>query len=277
MSATAEDCRKLLGDIEDTLRGASVPTRTRIFERTGDLFLHHAEALDSEAVGLFDQVFLRQIDGVDEATLAATSARLAPIDKAPPYLVRMLARHGVAAVATPVLAQSPVLKTQELIGIAKVSSQAHRAAIAQRPEVDEMLTQVLVEHGDQDVMNRLAANPGARYFVADFGTMLGRATADERARVMTRMPVAALNADGSLAGDCTMLDVSPGGAKLECDAPANVPEVFTLELTTVERKQIQCRAVWRRASIIGLRFATPLIALWDPTYEEDELAESIPA
>lgn len=268
MTATADACRKLLTDIEDTLRVAPTPARTRIFVRIADLFLVHCEALDNEGVSLFDEVFLRQTDSLDTETLAATAARLAPVPNAPPYLMRMLARHGDAAVAAPVLMRSALLKTQDLIGIAKVSSQAHRLAIAQRASLEETLTQVLVEHGDQDVMNRLAANPGAKFFISDFGTMLGRATADERARVMTRLPASVLRTGGDHIANCMMLDISPGGAKLEIEGPDTVPEVFTLEFTTVELKQIQCRAVWRRPGIIGLRFSTSLIALWDPTYDE---------
>jgi hypothetical protein len=133
---------------------------------------------------------------------------------------------------------------------------------------------VLVEHGDQDVMNRLAANPGARFLVADFGAMLGRASADDRARVLARQPVSALRNTGDLIANGTMLDISPGGAKLEFAAAADVPEIFTMEFTSVERKQLSCRAVWRRASIVGVRFAEPLIALWDPDYVEVSVAAS---
>lgn len=274
MSATAEACRTLLSDIEDKLRTASDAARARIFVRTADLFLHFAGALDAEGVALFDEVFLRQTDGVGDAALAETGARLAPVPNAPPYLMRMLARHGSASIATPVLRQSPTLKVQELIAIAKVSSQAHRLAIAQRATIDEALSRVLIEHGDQDVLNRLAANPGARFHITDFGAMLGRASADDRARVQTRQPVAILRVGGEVVANGMMLDISPGGAKLEFDAPANVPEVFTMEFTSVERKQIQCRTVWRRASIVGLRFAESLIALWDPDYVESGLAAS---
>jgi hypothetical protein len=261
---TAEARRKLLAEIEATLRSASTQTRGRIFMRITDLFCHYARALDEEAIALFGEVFLRQISGVDTDALAEAAAKLAPIANAPPRLVRMLSQHGVAAVAGPVLTYAPALTTHELVAIAGISSPAHLSAIARRQPLDEQVTQVLVEMGTQAVMNDLATNPGARFTIADFGAMLGRAKADDRARVITRMPVRVLRLGGGIAGDCLMTDVSPGGAKLNFDVPASVPEMFVLEFSAVGCKQIQCRVVWRRGSMLGLRFTASLIALWDP-------------
>lgn len=276
-SPAAEARRKLLAEIEETLRSASTQTRSRIFIRITDLFLQYAAALDEDAVALFGEIFLRQTNGVDTDILAEASARLAPLANAPPQLIRMLAQHGVAAVAAPVLALSPTLTTTDLVAIAEISSPDHMLAIAQRAVLDEQITQVLVERGNQPVMNQLAINPGARFTTADFGAMLGRAAADDRARVLTRMPVKVVRLGGSAAGECTMIDVSPGGAKLSFEVPASVPELFLLELSAVERRQIQCRVVWRRGEILGLRFTSSLVALWDPDAVEAVAATSVSA
>jgi hypothetical protein len=269
--------RKLLAEIEDTLRSASTQTRSRIFIRITDLFLQYAGALDEDVTALFGEVFLRQTGGVDTDVLAEASARLAPIANAPPRMIRMLSRHGVAAVAAPVLARSPMLTMAELVAIAGISSPDHLLAIAQRAVLDEQVTQVLVELGNQPVMNQLATNPGVRYTIADFGTMLGRAAADDRARVITRMPVKVLRLGGGVAGECIMTDISPGGAKLNFETPASVPEMFTLEFSAVERKQIQSRVVWRRGAMLGSRFTASLIALWDPDAAQAAAATSVSA
>ena len=86
-------------------------------------------------------------------------------------------------------------------------------------------------------MNQLATNPGAHFLIADWGAMLGRAASDERARVVTRTPVRALRLGGGVAAECMMLDVSPGGAKLNLDVPANVPELFMLEPASMEGEE----------------------------------------
>src|SRR4051812_17097452 len=255
---------KLLTDIEAVLRSATTQSRGRIFSAITGLFLLHARALDDELIALFDEVFARQIPGIDTDTLAAASDRLAPIPNAPPRLVQMLARHGVIAIAEPMLTHAPGLSTADLIGLAGTLSVAHRVAIAGRAAVDEQLSGVLIDRGEAPVMDRLATNPGARFHIGDFGLLLARATSDERARIKTQMRVTVLKFGGALAGHCSMVDISPGGAKLTFDAPVDVPEMFTLELIPAERKQIASRVVWRRGSTIGLRFTTSLIALWEP-------------
>lgn len=260
----AEARRKLLADIEEALRSASTQTRGRIFIRITEMFLHYAPALDDEAITLFGEVFLRQTASVDTDMLAEASARIAPLRNAPKRLIHMLSRHGVAEVAGPVLTHAPSLTSSELIAIAGYSTPAHQLAIAKRARLDEQVTQTLIEIGNQAVMNQLCINPGARFTLPDFGTLLGRASSNDRARVATRMPVKVIRFGGGTAGECMMIDISPGGAKLAFEAPFNVPEMFTLAFSSVEDTQMPGRVVWRRADMIGMRFTGSLVALWDP-------------
>ena len=260
----AEARRKLLADVEETLRSASTQTRGRIFIRITELFLHYAPALDDEAVTLFGEVFLRQTNGVDTDALAEASARIAPQRNAPKRLIHTLSRHGVAEVAGPVLTHAPSLTSSELIAIAGYSTPEHQIAIAKRNRLDEQVTQTLIEIGHPAVMNQLCINPGAKFRLPDFGTMLGRAQADDRARVLMRTPVKVVRLGGTVAGECMLIDISPGGAKLLFEEPTSVPELFAVEFMAAENTQVQVRVVWRRAEMIGLRFTSSLVALWDP-------------
>lgn len=253
----------LFAEIEETLKTASDGSRARIFSGTAKLFLKHADTLDGETISLFDEVFLRQIDGVDTQALIAFAQPLAPITKPPGRLVRQLAIHESAAVAAPVLSKAKILSDAELQAIARISSADHLRAICERDEISEALSAILIERCDQQGIDLLAKNPGAKFTVADFGTLLGRASSDERARVVTNMPVALRGAGGgSVLVRSTMIDISPGGAKLRFTGPLPVPEVFVLELTNVECTHMPCRKVWQREAITGLRFVTSLLALW---------------
>jgi len=260
----AEARRKLLADVEEALRSASTQTRGRIFIRITELFLHYAPALDDEAVTLFGEVFLRQTNGVDTDALAEASARIAPLRNAPKRLIHTLSRHGVAEVAGPVLTHAPSLTSSELIAIAGYSTPEHQIAIAKRNRLDEQVTQTLIEIGHPAVMNQLCINPGAKFRLTDFGTMLGRAQADDRARVLMRTPVKVVRLGGTVAGECMLIDISPGGAKLLFEEPTSVPELFAVEFMAAENTQVHVRVVWRRAEMIGLRFTSSLVALWDP-------------
>ena len=256
----------LLADVERAFQTANGPARKRIFSDTAKLFLMHAGKLGNDAVTLFGEVFLRQIDGVSEQALASFSGPLAPIPQAPQNLMRQLARHENPAVAAPVLMQTAGLDHADLMAIAKHCGQSHLLAIAQRADVPADLAAMLIVRGDQKTIDMLAKNPGAKYRIGDFGDMLGRATCDERARVQTKMPVAVRNAEtGPATFTCVMVDISPGGAKLQIATPAPLPATFILELSNVEKTQVPCRTIWQRDNIAGLLFTSSLVALWGAT------------
>ena len=256
----------LFAEIEQTLQSASEHSRARIFDGTARLFLKHADALDSDAVALFDELFLRQIDGVDTDALAALSAPLAPVLRPPVKLLRQLAHHPCAAVAVPILIKTTGLDSSEVLAIAKSCGPEHLLAICQRADIDTNLAALLIARGDQNVIDTLAKNPGAKYLTADFGDMLGRATADERARVQTKISVDIRNAEfGPAMTRCTMNDISPGGAKLQCAGSMPLPETFIIEFPNVEKQRVQCRKIWQRDSIAGVLFTSSLVALWGAT------------
>lgn len=59
---------------------------------------------------------------------------------------------------------------------------------------------------------------------------------------------------GSLVA-CTLLDISPSGAKLELDANERIPETFFLRLTRYGQQRLSCRTVWRSFNTIGVTIA----------------------
>lgn len=50
---------------------------------------------------------------------------------------------------------------------------------------------------------------------------------------------------------CTLLDLSPSGAKLEIDVNDKIPEAFSLRLTRYGQR-FSCRTVWRTSNMIGV-------------------------
>ena len=266
-SATTSEARKaLFAEIEETLKSAPERARARIFTGTKRLFLKHGDTLDSDAIALFDELFLRQTQGVDADALEALSNALAPVPYAPVKLMQFFANHDNIAIAGPVLAQATCLEPEEIFGISSQCSQQHLLAISQRAAIDEQLAALLIDRGDQKVIDTLAKNSGAKYLIDDFGAMLGRATADERARVITRMPVEVRNAEtGPAYVKCMMVDVSPGGAKLQFVNPVPMPDTFILEFTNVHNTRITARRIWEKGNIAGLFFTSSLCALWGAT------------
>lgn len=59
--------------------------------------------------------------------------------------------------------------------------------------------------------------------------------------------------DGASIIDCTLRDISPGGARLQVASTVGVPERFTL-LIVADGGRHACRVAWRRLSEIGVAF-----------------------
>jgi hypothetical protein len=51
---------------------------------------------------------------------------------------------------------------------------------------------------------------------------------------------------------CTLIDISPSGAKLAIDSGDQIPETFWLRLTRYGHPRFSCRTVWRSSNAIGV-------------------------
>ena len=86
-------------------------------------------------------------------------------------MIQQLARNDEIAVAGPVLTQSARLTIDDLVEIAEAGSQQHLLAISGRSQLEEAVTDVLIERGDQEIMHRLA-NAGARFSGTSFTALV---------------------------------------------------------------------------------------------------------
>src|SRR5438552_2074446 len=140
--------RTVLAELEVALKSGSPGKRTEVLRQVTSLFSSGAEQLSEQQVSLFDDVLSYLIAHIERETLAELSARLAPVVKAPPRAIRKLASHDAIEVAGPVLESSERLTDSDLIEIAKTKGQAHQLKIASRPELNEAVTEVLIDRGD---------------------------------------------------------------------------------------------------------------------------------
>src|SRR5262245_44476992 len=58
----------------------------------------------------------------------------------------------------------------------------------------------------------------------------------------------------SLLGQGTILDISEGGARVQVEAPAEVPDSFVLVLSEHAQTFRLCQVRWRSAAEIGIEF-----------------------
>jgi len=179
----------LITELEEAIQSGSRDKRVETLRRVTDLFLGGADRFNEEQIGVFDDVLGCLIERIETRALTEFSERIAPIDTAPGDVIRRLAHHDEIAVAGPILGQSPRLTTSDLVEIAKTKSQGHLLAISSRSRLEEVVTDVLVDRGNQEVAHKLATNSGARFSEPGLAALTRRAGADEglAAQLMQRL------------------------------------------------------------------------------------------
>ena len=169
----------LLDELQSTLANGTVARRVETLRRVTDLFINGAVDYSDTQVGVFDDVFQCLIDHIETSAKALLANRLAPIDSAPPLTIRELAFDDVIEVAGPVLSQSTRLDDNTLIENARSKSQAHLMAISTRKVLSGAVTDVLVQRGNDEVVQSTVNNPGAEFTERGFTRLVSRAEGDE--------------------------------------------------------------------------------------------------
>jgi uncharacterized protein (DUF2336 family) len=169
----------LIRDLDNSIENSSDMRRAAMLRQLTDLYLVGAEQYSEQEIDLIDEVFLRLVVTIEESSRALLAIRLGPVAKAPPRIMRMLACDDAIDVASPVLTQSEQLDTVTLIKCAKTKSQEHMLAISRRASLPEVVTDVLVARGDQQVVLSTASNAGARFSQQGFGILVDRSRGDD--------------------------------------------------------------------------------------------------
>ena len=178
-STTATYQGHLLDELQSTLAHGTVARRVETLRRVTDLFINGAIDYSDEQIGLFDDVFQCLIEHIETSAKALLANRLAPIDTAPPLTIRALAFDDVIEVAGPVLSQSMRLDDRTLIENARSKSQAHLMAISTRRVLSGAVTDVLVQRGNDEVVQSTVNNPGAEFTERGFTRLVSRAEGDD--------------------------------------------------------------------------------------------------
>jgi uncharacterized protein (DUF2336 family) len=176
-SVSTSEC--LLDELQSTLAHGTVARRVETLRRVTDLFINGAVEFSDEQIALFDDVFQCLTHHIEISARALLSNRLAPIDRAPPMTVRALAFDDVIEVAAPVLSQSERMDDEALIDTARHKSQAHLMAISTRKVLSGAVTDVLVQRGNDEVVQSTVRNPGAQFSERGFTRLVNRAEGND--------------------------------------------------------------------------------------------------
>ena len=171
--------RSIIAEIEGTFASGSADKQADILRRVTDLFLAGADSYSEDHIDLFDGVISRIAEKIETKARAELAHRLAPAPNAPPMTVRTLAHDESIEVAGPILSLSNRLSDEDLLAIASGNSQDRLLAISKRSTLSEKVSDVLVTHGNRDVVLSVTRNEGARISDAGYTKLVDRSINDE--------------------------------------------------------------------------------------------------
>ncbi|MEZ5960196.1 MAG: DUF2336 domain-containing protein [Hyphomonadaceae bacterium] len=158
----------------DLARTTDSEQRRELLREVTDLFFATSNTRSARESELFDDVLKLVAAEMQDSVLAELSEVFADAADAPVGLMRDLANHSFE-IAGPVLKRSRALDEQTLLQIVNYQSQHHIAAVAQREEVSETVSDAIVKFGDDTALDHLIRNDGAKISRASMETAVDRA------------------------------------------------------------------------------------------------------
>jgi uncharacterized protein (DUF2336 family) len=170
----------LIAELELTLARVSIARRLEMLRQVSDLFFAGASSYGPEQIAIFDAVIERIAKGMHSKALVELSGRLAAMgDTVPAETVVQLCNEDDIAVSGPLLEKSNALQDNDLVGIAKSKSQNHLLAIASRTQINDVITDVLVDRGNIAVKRKVTGNTGASLSENSFARLFSYARKDK--------------------------------------------------------------------------------------------------
>jgi uncharacterized protein (DUF2336 family) len=165
-----------LQELNDAISRGSSERRLKALWHATDMLI--AGRYTEDQIWIFGEVIGRLSEEIELVSRAELAKRLARCDHAPVYMINKLAFDESIDVAGPVLRYSERLEVPALVANASSKSQGHLLAISLRKSIAEPVTDVLVARGDQQVVNSVTANVGARFSESGFLRLIRRAEND---------------------------------------------------------------------------------------------------
>jgi uncharacterized protein (DUF2336 family) len=149
--------------------------RRELLRDVTDLFFETQSNQSAKETELFDDVLRSVAAEMQSDSLAELANRIAEAATPPAKLTRDLANNPQASIAGRILQRCTGLTDEDLVGVLRRHGQDHARAIAQRANVSEQVSDVIVERGDDATLDMLIRNDGARLSRHSMETVVDRA------------------------------------------------------------------------------------------------------
>lgn len=135
--------------------------RRQLFSNISDLFLHDKERLSEQEQALIIGIMTKLLSEIETTIRQNLAEELAGLEDVPHGLITLLANDEID-VARPILFKSHLLAEPDLVEIIQNRSKEHLLAIAERDDLNAVVSDLLISHGDEDVISHLIENGDAK-------------------------------------------------------------------------------------------------------------------
>ncbi|MFT4089248.1 MAG: DUF2336 domain-containing protein [Asticcacaulis sp.] len=150
-----------LNQLIELAKEPSSTKRRDLLREVTTIFMSRPDDVSGTELVLYDEVMMLLSDEMEAMVRAEIAQKIASTRNAPMGLLRKLASDQIE-VAGPILRRSTALTENDLLHVVSTQGQAHLKAVSERVEVTEAVSGVIVERGDDDTVNVLLRNDGAR-------------------------------------------------------------------------------------------------------------------
>lgn len=159
-------------------REGSREARDMLLRAVAELFLTQQGRFSAAELQHFDAILSHIAKDAEIPVKREIAERLAGAVAAPRGFINQLARDEIS-IAAPVLRSSKALNDEDLLSVIRDHGEAHRRAIARRPDLSLNVTDALAAHGEEDVLIVLAKNQNAIFSPAAMKTLALKARKSE--------------------------------------------------------------------------------------------------
>ena len=170
--------RECLEEIVSLYQSGPKEMAPELLQRITDLYFLTLEQQSATETGSFGDVMIRMCQSADTVARAHFAERMSKAKQAPIEVIRILARDEIC-VARPILQYSKCLREGDLVTITSDAAQEHMVAIAHRTKLTEVITDILIARGHEEVLTALAQNVSAELSSSSKRRLFAIAETDE--------------------------------------------------------------------------------------------------
>ncbi|VAW18200.1 hypothetical protein MNBD_ALPHA12-1164 [hydrothermal vent metagenome] len=168
----------MLADMVDLAREKSSEKRRELMGRIADHFAEGSDNYSDQELKLFSQIISKLLEETDVQSRYELSEKISRNANTPHDITLQLANEEIK-IARPMLENSPNLTPDDLLHLVTVKGMEHRLAISLRPNLNEKITDKLIQHGECEILRAISGNKGARFSDWGFGALAQYAPGDE--------------------------------------------------------------------------------------------------